>query len=99
MLYAQTSMHPHSSCMASSSVPLLQGNSALHAACCQLGKRGCEDDTFPEIVKMLAAHGADVNAHQAHVSWQVCNECTSSLPQDSQEVDMWQHQITTPQQG
>ena len=67
-------------------MPLLQGTSALHAACLQLGKRGCDGDTFPEIVKMLAAHGADVNAPLCHVSTQVCNECTGSLTSLSQKV-------------
>ena len=66
-------------------MPLLQGTSALHAACLQLGKRGCEVN-LPEIVKMLVAHGADVNAPLCHVNTQVCNECTWSLTSLSQKV-------------
>ena len=49
--------------------------SALHAACYQIEKRGCDDDTFPDIVKMLVAHGANVNAHLSQVK-QVCSKCS-----------------------
>ena len=67
-------------------MPLLQGTSALHVACWQLYRHGCDGDTLPDIVKMLVAHGADVNAHQSHVSMQVCNECTWSLTLCSRNV-------------
>ena len=70
MLYAESSMHAHCSFIARD----VQGGSALHAACCRLEERCCDDDSFPEIVKMLVAHGADVNAHVSDVSQQVRNE-------------------------